>query len=273
ITALYLLSGPQDSVVSSQGTRRPFLARPGTMRENAAPIVSDREMDVPVAADAGSAGGAPEPAGEEGAAVPPEGEAPAPLSEEQRIERVAMSAVSPAQGILQIEQYLAGLEAAAEASRLYSTMALLRLQCDPPATDEALAALAVAGELAGTAEDRHYAALIQANALHMRGDLEGACVYIRALLEDDDAVTVPGLQLQMKLGHLEMEAGRTGPAEEAYEGVAARALSAAESLGAEGLAVYRQACIQLARVYRSTGRTKEAEALAREMRSRMDAGR
>ena len=258
-----------ESVVSRSATRKPFVAREDSMRDNARMLTSrNRDMDVPKGA--GDGGGVLDMESASISPTDPNAGDEEELAEEEQVAQAALNALDPEEGILVIEQHLDSVETDAESSRLYSTMALLHVNADPPRPEEALAAAATAAKLAQTPEDQDYAVLVEANALHRQGDSKAAREQLKPVLERETPVTLSGLELGVMLGNLEAEAGDVAGAEAAYVRVVERAPAAVETLGVRALDVYRQACLKLARIYRADGRDADAKKLIRTMQNRLE---
>jgi len=252
VVAVVVTSG--EDTVTSGGT---FRARPGTMRDTVQPIVSAKQQRTSPGSSGSGDGGGSEGAPEDLTIVVHESAVAKAMEQ-------AVNAPSPEDGVQQLRDYLAGPHDPAEDSRLYSTMATVTLRVVPADPEAAAEAADEAMALAQSPEDFHSAAYAKAMVLESTGQLEDARTSIRMIREKEPGATIPGLKLGVLEAMLDERAEDTAAAEATYGRVMNEALSLSESDGEKALEHYRVAALRLARLYRSTGREKEAENLARQ---------
>lgn len=191
---------------------------------------------------------------------------------EEEIERLLQEAVNapiPEEGIAQVTEYLAQLDQVAEASRLYAALATLYMKSSPTPPDIVQELLARAAAVAINPEDRLYAARVEAEILQQCADANDALARVREALQADNVETLDTLQLRLMQGDLEERKGDLVAAEAAYKELTKRSWAARETLGPRAADLYRLACLRLARLYRKTGRDREADTLARTVRTRL----
>ena len=267
-----LSGGSSTSVIKETAARKPYTSSSGAMRENAVMRTSQRDMDVEPYIGGVADGGEMEEFDDSLVSrdLPDEEDV---LSEADQMLDEALNALSPREGIRQLEERLASAPPETDVSKLHAAMALLHMYLDPPEPAAAMDLLATAEQEAQTPEEKHYADFVEAKVLQARGDKAGAMDRLRLSLESNKAVTLSSLEMRVMLGNLAWEAGDLEAAEQAYDTVLDQALAAAPRLGRRALAVYRQACLRQTRLYRATGRSVEAERLVRAMRGRLPADR
>ena len=160
---------------------------------------------------------------------------------------------------------MAGEHDPSQDSHLYGALARLSIQVVPPDTAGATEAANAALDLAQTPEDRHRAAYVEATVLQFGGRLEDARKAVRAMLEREQTATLPGLKLGIFEGSLAEQGGDAEAAEQAYRNVIRQTRAMEDGEQAQLSDSYRLATLKLARLYRRTGRSKEAERLVSEI--------
>jgi len=193
-----------------------------------------------------------------------------PESPEDQLLREARNALDPKIGITKIERFLSTLENLQEASKAYSALAGLYIDMGSDYQDEAEGALLTARDLATSAEARHEASHALVDALVQRGDNDKARQEALFALDYDDTPTAAGARIRVALGRLHERDGDNDQAEAAYQQAADDALAVPPRQDAKALAVHRQACLCLARLYRKLGRDDEADAVAESLAKRLD---
>jgi len=193
-----------------------------------------------------------------------------PLSEAEQALEEAMNALSVDDAIERLTACLSEFEGAEEEARLYTSLAGLHSRAEPPDLEAAEQALDKAAALARTPTDKQRVVHAEANMLVVAGKQEQALERIEESLSQDGPATLPGLDLAVLRGTLHEESGDLDSAEAAYNDAAERAVEAAGTLGEAALNVYRQACLKLARLYRTSGRQHLADRVRREMRARLE---
>ncbi len=256
----------------SQGGKRSqssstFFARSGTMRERARMLVSKKKAP-------------PKRKGEVNGRITngdtissirrisPQSDEPRPSEDEQAAQE-ALNALTPEEGIEKVLASLATLETTAETAELYSALGRLYAQTDPPDIANAQAAFATASNLVRSSEAKHRIACLEAKMLVTQDQPRAALTRIRDTLEFDKTITVARLQLMIMLGKLKHDAGDVEAAEAAYRAIVGQSLDIFEDLGPDSVDVYRQACLNLARLYRKTGHDKKADSLVKTMKQRL----
>jgi len=178
-----------------------------------------------------------------------------PASPEETATAEALNALTPELGIDRLEAKLATLDNLEQASRLYAALGTLYAQTGQSAADQANQAFAAAKQYARSDEDRHRAALAYVKALTARGDTETAAKEAAGALDNAATVTLPGIQLAIAQASLFEKQGDHKKAEAAYKEAIENAFAA------KAVNIYRQACLDLVKLYRKTGREPQAEAL------------
>jgi tetratricopeptide (TPR) repeat protein len=263
VVGTLIYSRGSGTVTNKALTRKPFVAKAGTMRKNAKPIYTKAPRDMPSGTAAPSGEGTGSSAADGSGASGGEG-SDSPPSESPEIQE-ALDAPTPEEGIEALEEHLKTLDAVAEASAVYTALGQLHARKSPPDDEAALQALATAAELAQTDEQAHDAALVQARLLTEQ-DPAAALDVARNALATHPEPTASGIQLAIKEGILLEDSGDPKAAENAYKQAIESVEAATGQVDSETTAAYRQACIRLSRLYRKTRRDDEANALARKMK-------
>ncbi|GMW01999.1 MAG: hypothetical protein AMXMBFR84_31350 [Candidatus Hydrogenedentota bacterium] len=174
------------------------------------------------------------------------------------------SVESPEQAIEAIVGAFDSLDQVANASAVYRTLGELYLQTTPVQLEMARVSLAAAIETAGDETERNEAVLAQANLLFATGDWAGAEDLLAATPIKEEAESLDEVRLQLLHGALRDRAGNEEEAEELYAAAVRRSEALLQS-DPEASAVYREGCVKLARLYRSTGRGEQADRIANAM--------
>ena len=90
-------------------------------------------------------------------------------------------------------------------------------------------------------------------------------------MDAQETTTLASLELALTSGILQAKAGRDAIAESAYRRVAAQALDLRPAHGKDAEDLYRMACVRLSRLYRRTGRSREAQFLAEQVKMALPA--
>jgi hypothetical protein len=183
--------------------------------------------------------------------------------------REARNALNPETGVERLERHLRSLQNLGEASEVYSAMARLYLQTDPPQAGRAAEAVEAALTHARDARERDQARYVEVEMLRTAGRNEEAQAKAEALLSEEGPVTAGKIKMAMSMAQLRQQQGETAKAETAYRRAMADALSAQEALGPQAMDFYRQAGLNLVLLLRGNDRREEAEALAAEVERRL----
>lgn len=246
--------GTRTSTAGGGGTR--FRARPGTMRENVQPMVSQSQerSDTSLSGDGASGTGG----------------ALANLTihvSEAVLDRLLTA--DTMETIDAIQDHLAQDPGEEVESRLYSALAEQYLKLNPPETESAEESIAAAQETAQNAGDRHAVAYAQAMLFRREERVEEARAYIADVFEQAPVATAPGMRLAVLEGTLaEMEEDDRG-AETAYRRVLTFAAELDRALSESAVESYRLAGLRLTRLLRRLGRTGDAEAVSRDVAGRL----
>lgn len=193
-----------------------------------------------------------------------------PRTEGQAVIDEAMNAMDPRVGVTRVERFLSTLQNLQEASNAYAALGALYAQLGPEATAKSDSAFALALSLARSSEEIHHATCMLVRALMARNEPGRALEEAGRALSMGGELTLSGLELRMLQGQLLEGMARDMEAEEAYQKVREDSLSAAMVLGDRAMAVFRQACFALTRLYRRLGREADAETVTRLMKTRLD---
>ena len=250
-----------------------FKARPGTTRENAMVLMSNKRpagVDKPSASTGGGSSNSTLDV-RSFSSTPPSN--PQDTTEDtQRTATNALAMANPAEGVAALESALQTQRAPQDQARLYATLAELHTRRDPPATDEAVACLKKAAELAPTPETRMDIAAQAATLLRGLGQTGMAEETVRdtlAAVPADAKSTAPELKLRVTLGDLLAARGDLAGAEQAYAQAVGRGLETLSADGPEALDALRIAGIRLSQLYRNQQRHEEAEAVAQRIQARL----
>ena len=201
------------------------------------------------------------------AATPP----PDNLSEQtHQALQSALNSLDVNVGITKLERFLDTLENLEEASALYCALGALYAESEPAESTRAEGAYRTAKDLAGDAEARYDATFALAGLLRAKEDYNAALTEIAVAMVHSDVLTPRRLRLTVLQGRLHEDTGADDDAETAYDRAMEESLAASTLHGDTALAVYRQACLALAKLYRRTGRDAEARAVARTMKTKLE---
>ncbi|NIA14473.1 MAG: hypothetical protein GWP08_10355 [Nitrospiraceae bacterium] len=200
------------------------------------------------------------------AAAPPDNLSP----ETYQALQSALNSLDVKVGITKLERLLKTLENIEEASKIYCALGALYAESEPPESTKAEHAYRTANDLAGRAEDRYEATFLLAGLLRTKEDYDGALTEIAIALGYSDVLTPRRLRLTVLQGRLYEDTRVDEAAETAYDRAMEESLAASALYGDKALAVYRQACLALAQLYRRTGRDAEARAVARTMKTKLE---
>ncbi|MCC6486663.1 MAG: hypothetical protein IT364_04120 [Candidatus Hydrogenedentes bacterium] len=190
-------------------------------------------------------------------------------SVKNRLAQEALTQSDPAQGVSMLVVQLDTLETASEAAEVYSALGTLYLQLDPPALEQAADSLR---EVQHFTEDPHAAQealLEEVRILQSKNGWEQAGPRLREAYLELPEATVTGMQLAILFGKCQEESGDVSGAEQTYTRTMERILSAKDTLGKEADPIYRQACLNLVRLYRGSGKEDAAESVLRAMRAQL----
>ena len=189
---------------------------------------------------------------------------------EDLLTQEALSQSDPAQGVSMLTVQLNTLDTATAASAVYSVLGSLYLRVEPPDPLKAVESLREAQRLAEDPQVAQEALLAEVRILQKQSGWEEAGPRLRESYKETPEVSIQGLQLAVLLGKFLEESGDVSGAEETYTRAAERVYTARDTLGEEADAIYRQVCLNLARLYRTSGKNDEAESLLRTMRTRLE---
>jgi tetratricopeptide (TPR) repeat protein len=181
----------------------------------------------------------------------------------------ALNAISADDGLRHLADAAATLTAQDAAADIYTAAAKLYLRSQPPNTDAAWAALQQGAAHATNPNEKAQVALAQATFLEQTGRPAEASQFLRDQFSDADEATSGTVQGLLQLGGLEEADGNADAAANAYTRAVDLAIGLLRSKDSEASGLYRQAVMRLSRLYRATGKTKEAEAIVEAMRARL----
>ncbi len=182
----------------------------------------------------------------------------------------ATNTVDPRVGVTRLERFLSTLKNLQEASNAYAALGALYARLGPAEEQKADSAFALALNLAQTPEEVHYATCLLVRALMARNEMSRALEESGRALSKGGELTLSGLELRMLRGQALEAAARDAEADEAYQKVREDSLAAATVLGPPAMAIYRQSCFALTRLYRRLGRDTDAETVTRLMKTRLE---
>ncbi len=280
IIATFIVSRQQaaESLPASQAR---FLAEPGKERENAMGLFmreNDPGEDATRITDQGLV-----PQNPDGIArVTPEellAQAIRDMHEsgpEDVLASEAMAQADADEGVRMILSQIHGGNQLAASAEVYTALGHLFLAQQEPRPDWAERAFEIGEEMAVSEEKqraRQEAALARAQLLLESGRSAEAIEAAQKALAEAETPTVAGARLHLLLGRAYETEETFAEAADSYEGAIADALQLLEYLpetsGAEG--IYRQACLNLARLHRDRGNQSAAERITRAMRTRLGA--
>lgn len=186
-----------------------------------------------------------------------------------RLAQEALSQSDPAQGVSMLTVQLDMLDTASEAAEVYSVLGTLYLRLDPPDLAQAAESLREAQRYTEDPQAAQEALLAEIRILQSESGWEEAGPRLRDSYQELPEATVTGLQLAILFGKYQEESGDVSAAEQTYARTSERILSARDTLGKEADPIYRQVCLNLARLYRNSGKDDAAESVLRSMRTRL----
>lgn len=260
--AYYFEQGEQSAPVTATAKQKPvkkFRAKPGTERDNVRALTSAQPSvkEETTKADIEIWGSL-------------EGENGARRSGTESLVRQALSEGTPEEGARVLLDELKSPEEVEQPGLIYAALATMYWAMDPPMTEEAEKALALAWETASSPVERLEVIYVQAAYALSQGDVESLMDTLTRVGEYDLPPSAHLLELGVMLGVGYEELGQVDEALSAYESV----LADAEVLGLErhpGAAdVYRQAGLRLAALLREQGDDRAAKALALSVQRSLD---
>jgi tetratricopeptide (TPR) repeat protein len=183
------------------------------------------------------------------------------------VARAALSNISPAEGLRQLEAALALPHTPEQAALLHEARGELYTQLAPPDFAQAQAAFELALEKTsdeGLEEEIRYKAV---QMLMLSGNNEEAAKVARAQLDQHPPRADAGFKLQLLQGQLQERAGQSELAEKNYRSVLDAAAAKSSDLGLEAsLSLARMAALRLTQFYRGQNRAPEAEAVVADLK-------
>ena len=178
----------------------------------------------------------------------------------------ALNTLSPAEGIAHVQAQLMTVQDPGTTAALYAALGRLYAFRDPPDLDAALAAFDRAVELAPSAEARHSIVRDRILAMHDAGRPEEILALVEGAVRPDDEASLATLQLDLLRAAALEKLDRADDAAAVYQTIMDRTLEMRDDNPLQAEDIYRQGAMRLARLYRETGRTEEADAIARDVR-------
>jgi hypothetical protein len=178
--------------------------------------------------------------------------------------------LTPAQNIARLEAELPGLQSVEAISAQYATLGRLYAHSDPPELVKAAEAYDLAAQMATRDEDRHVIVHSRIEALHQQSDPRAILDLIEQVVHPGDTATLLILELDILRGAALERLEQTDEAADVYRRVMAQAWPWEGADQGHAEQVCRQAALRLARLYRSSGRAAEAEAVARDVRKLLE---
>lgn len=283
--AVAMFLGQREKGAGLQSTQR-FTAKPGTTRENAVALSSSKRKTE----EEGGRAAAPPPAsgsgGSRDVANPPPPvstnekpmrvrslspeEAEAEDETEQSV-RAALNDLSPARGIEKLQAMLETELSDDERARVYGAIARLCGELETPDLARQEEALSFAASYAESPKAALEAARNHAEILSSRGDYAGASERVKQAISDLTQASPERAELGIIMGGL-MEAQQDAVgAEEAYAAAFKDAKDSASEQPEQREEALRQSGLRLSRIYRATGRSSEADAVAQSLTAALQA--
>lgn len=245
-----------------------FVARPGTTREKAAILTSSKkpassddtkaEANVPQKAETPDKPAASLPV----KSLSKEGEE---RSDTEKLVQDAVNQDTPEAGIAQLQQALSPDMPPEEQAAIRTAMGRLMAQQNPPAADAALAEFDQAMALIPKLEDRLKVFREELDILLTKGADDLALSRIQALIAESEPQSAPRTSLALMLGQTYENVNAAKKAEETYRQAWSEAMQENSTVPKECEDTLRLIALRLARLYRATGRDKEAGALAEQL--------
>ncbi|MBI1320293.1 MAG: hypothetical protein GC168_15305 [Candidatus Hydrogenedens sp.] len=250
-----------------------FTAKPGTSRDNAVALSSRNRGFMGGGSGSSSSGtGSDEADGEE--APPPRTdskplrvrslsgvEEEAELTDTERMIREAENTLSPNDGLTKLREALDSAPSDEDRAAIYTAMAGLAAQLDPPDTAYADQMFDLARSHARTPEARGKVARAETSALIQRGAWALAAQRAQEALASGAGPALDTAALQNVLGLVAEHNGDGAAARAAYEAAFDAARKATDG-GKEREMLMRHAGMMLAQTYRAAGNTEAAVATA-----------
>ena len=252
--------GQREEVGRAEANRQPakkFRAKSGTERKNARALTSSQRS-------------APEEKGEGKQRVWGSLESmdkKKVLTRTEQSVKKELDSDTPEEGIRTLLKRLNDMDGNQQTSTVYSALASMYRELDPPMLDEAEKALALAWEHAQTIEEKTEAVYVRVVHDLSQGDFEGMLEAIGRLEGEELPVSGQSLELGVMMGVAYEQLGFTEDAKTSYRNI----MEQAKGLGLnehEDIAdMYRRAGLNLSLILRGEGNEQEAQLLSRRVRS------
>jgi len=264
--------GPGTTVTDASLAKKRFTARAGTTRRKAIALSSKkrsqpRAQEAPPAAHSGQQSSRKNPIPVKSLSAPNDEN----LSPAERLAREATNSLSPESGIDKLQQALDQPQTPEEAALLQTAIGNLYAQLEPPDYTKAQAAFDMALSTAPVLEMRQRITQQYAALLLYRGAPELARAKIQAALAEPGPVTAPGLELNLQLARIHERSGARDQAETVYKYTLEQSAETAHADAPEMIDLMRLSSLCLVRLYRAEGRGEEADALAKQFKTRLKA--
>lgn len=238
------------------GTNKPFRAKAGMQRKNARPIVVKSRKTDKSSRQEGSGG-------EKGSGD--EEEADEPTEGEKAIAQ-ALQAPTMEEAIEALKAFIQQNSNDPSASEVYTTLASLYVQLDPPEFKLARNSYETAYAVAVSPNQQCDVALAEARWLASEGKVDEALARVAPIIGEQKNFGPSQMELRVMMGNLYLELGHVSKAEKVFQELVDQYADEPGGMGADADNVYRAAGLKLSRLYASTNRESEARKLRVVMR-------
>lgn len=233
----------------------PFRARPGSMRDQVVPMLSETQEKLGLTDVSGAPVTLDSDSGPQNLTIH--------LSTSVIAEaaQAALNAPTPEAGIERLNQDLANDAPRDQISDIQTALSALHLRKDPPDLEAAADAAMAALDSARTPEQRLRSAVAEASVLQAMGRIDDARSTVDAALRANPQPSEDRLRLLLLDAAMAQDAGDEAAAERSLRALIDEAAPLMDGAPASLDHAYRLAALKLARLYRSQGRTAESAAL------------
>jgi len=186
----------------------------------------------------------------------------------EQLSQQLLHATFPKEGVADLVASLQTVRNTVEAAQIYTALGACYASGASPDFDQAALAFAEAARLAPSVEARLITARVHASVLTEQSQVEQALAVLEEALNATDSVAQVRLELELMRANALADLERAELAEAAYRQVMEAAYEASKESDLSAADIYRHAGLRLSRLYRSLGRSNDAEALAQEVQRR-----